>query len=416
MLLRAHARQQLIRLGLLALFWVFLGALFASQLVFTGSFTWPIAFKLAFRDWAPWILWSPIVLWLAQKYPLESGAWRWSLFVHLSACVLVMVGCDFFSGLVDAFSGPPSGWGARPMDMRMPRGLERLPSDLPISIGDTLWGWPDEGEFGSAWPSAQIMGPPRFWGRGPIGRANFNVPIYCFVVSISHAWRFFQRSRERERKAAELEASLARAKLQALRMQLQPHFLFNTLHAISTLVHKNPAAADEMIGNLSELLRVAMDDSEQQEIPLAKEMDFLERYLEIQMVRFGDRLRVEKKIDPSLSAALVPPMILQPLVENAMKHGIEPHAIQGMVRIEARRKGEFIQLSVSDTGGGLRRPVVTTGRGGIGLANTQGRLEALYGGRFRFQLENGAQGGLIVWMEIPYRVQAASPPIEPAEV
>lgn len=403
MSLHANTRQQLIRMGWLTAMWIFLGMLFASQMVFTGYFTWSLALRHAFRDWLPWIVWSPIVLWLADKYPFEAGVWRLSLPIHVLACGVVVISCTMLSRAIDPFNGPPSERAV--MFRHRPSGLSRLPADLPFLPGDILWGWPDDEEPAMGPPPFRRMGGPRFELFGPMGRANFNIPIYCFVASISHALRFFQRSREREVKAMELEASLARAKLQALRMQLQPHFLFNTLHAISTLVHKNPAAADEMIGNLSELLRLAIDDSEEQEISLLKELDFLDRYLEIQQVRFGDRLRVEKEIDLSLLAAQVPTMILQPLVENAIHHGIEPHSTQGMVKIGARRQGEILRLSVSDSGGGLRAAIPKAGRGGVGLANTQARLEALYGRRFQFHMENGPNGGLIVWLEIPYREQ-----------
>ncbi len=411
--LPSQTRPHLIRLGLLAAFWVFLAALFATQLVFAGSFAWPVAFRLAFRDWLPWVIWSPLVLWLAQKYPLEAGVWRFSLLVHALVCLLVVLGSETLANFIDPRPFPPGDRLGFRADVGGPLRMDRSANELPFDVGDVLWGWPEENESLPNWrPRWGDAVPPQFGRRGPLGRANFNVPVYCFVVSISHALRYFQRSRERERRAIELEASLAQAKLRALRMQLQPHFLFNTLNAISTLVHRSPVAADEMIGNLSELLRLAMDDSDQQEITLSRELDFLDRYLEIQLVRFGDRLRVEKAIEPNLGSALVPPMILQPLVENAMRHGIEPHPTEGIVRIAAARQGDRLILSISDSGGGQRPAMPLPSRGGIGLANTRGRLEAMYGAQGRFHLDTGPLGGLAVTLEIPYHItHLAAPPV-----
>jgi LytS/YehU family sensor histidine kinase len=237
--------------------------------------------------------------------------------------------------------------------------------------------------------------------RGILMRAKFNIPIYWIVVSLVHTLSFYRRSEERERKALELEARLADAKLQALRMQLHPHFLFNTLNAIATLVHKDARAADEMITNLGELLRATLDTSEQ-EIPLRQELDFLNRYLEIQTVRFGERLRVAKEIDAAALDALVPTLILQPLVENAIRHGIEPNPAAGMVTIRARlNEGGALHLTVRDSGGGPKPP--TKPQEGIGLANTRGRLQELYGHRARLMLNTEADGGFAVEVEVPFR-------------
>jgi len=230
-------------------------------------------------------------------------------------------------------------------------------------------------------------------------RARFNIPIYWVIVSLAHALRYYRHSRERERNAHELEGRLTAAKLEALRMQLHPHFLFNMLNAISTLVHRDPNAADEMIANLSELLRATLDTTEQ-EIPLRAEFEFLDRYLEIQRARFGERLQVEKRVDPALLNALVPTLILQPVVENAIRHGLEPRTGQGRLSLEATGEGGRLELVVRDNGAGLEGEAAPTR--GIGIANTRARLLELYGNKASLTLANVPAGGCEVRIVLPY--------------
>lgn len=227
-------------------------------------------------------------------------------------------------------------------------------------------------------------------------RARFNLPIYWVIVSIVHALIYYRRSREKEMSSRELEARLTEAKLQALRMQLHPHFLFNTLNAISTLVHTNPKAADEMIGNLSELLRATLDTTEQ-EISLRRELEFLDRYLEIQQARFRDRLKLEKSVAENTLAALVPTLVLQPLVENAIRHGVEPQTGTGLVRISAAVNGANVLITIEDDGPGTQNK----GSGGIGLANTRARLEQLYGTAGILRLLS-PERGFAVQVQLPY--------------
>ncbi len=230
-----------------------------------------------------------------------------------------------------------------------------------------------------------------------------NLIMYSLVVFAHLGWHYYQRFREREVQTAELQRELVEARLAALRMQLNPHFLFNTLHAVSALIHDNPEAADRVVARLSELLRLSLDQSKPQQVPLSEELAFLDRYLEIEQTRFADRLKVDKDIEPSVQQALVPYLILQPLVENAIRHGIEPREDPGHVGIRARRSNGRLELQVADNGAGLKPGASPPPREGIGLSNTRSRLRHLYGEDFRLELAEAAGGGLEARIEIPFR-------------
>jgi sensor histidine kinase YesM len=234
------------------------------------------------------------------------------------------------------------------------------------------------------------------------------VLMYWFVVFAHLGWHYYRRFRERELQAAELQQKLVEARLEALRMQLNPHFLFNTLHAVSALIHEDPNAADRVLARLSELLRLSLDQSKPQEVPLSEELAFLDRYLEIEQTRFADRLQVEKEVEPETERALVPYLILQPLVENAIRHGIEPREDTGRLAIRAHRSNGTLQLRVSDNGAGLPEEKGTPLREGIGLSNTRSRLQHLYGDGYRLELVSAPGGGLEARIDIPYRTTALS--------
>lgn len=229
---------------------------------------------------------------------------------------------------------------------------------------------------------------------------HFNLLVYWVIVAVSQAFGYYRKYRERELRAAELEKRLAQAKLKALQMQLNPHFLFNTLHSISSLMHKDVEAADRMITRLSDLLRAALAGSDTQEVPLRQELQLLELYLEIERIRFGERLTVKLDIAPDTLEAQVPNLILQPLVENAIRHGIEPRARPGRIELRAQRQGGALTLGVWDNGSGLSedRPA----KEGVGLSNTRARLRELYGMEHRFELLHAPEGGLRVDLSIPF--------------
>jgi LytS/YehU family sensor histidine kinase len=226
---------------------------------------------------------------------------------------------------------------------------------------------------------------------------------------------FYRRFREREHRALLLESNLTKARLGALRAQLQPHFLFNSLNAIATLLRRDPRQAEETLMSLSELLRLSLSQSEKQKLTLGEEMKFVERYLEIQRTRFGDKLHIELDIEPAALECLVPALLLQPLVENAIHHGIEPADRDGLVRLSAHRRDGRLVMAVEDDGVGLAQLVGNAGvqaafaipdptaiGTGIGLSNLRARLQMLYGDNQSLRIISGAQGGVVVRIEIPY--------------
>ncbi len=245
------------------------------------------------------------------------------------------------------------------------------------------------------------------------------LPVYWALLGLQHAVDYHREVRAREVDAAQLETRLMEAQLQALQCQLHPHFLFNTLHAISALVHRDPDRADAMIERLSDLLRLTLDKVGAQEVPLAEELEYLQAYLDIVQIHFGGRLEVRQAIDPETLDALVPYLVLQPIVENAVRHGLEPRLGTGLLTIAARRVGGVLRLVVSDNGRGLPGPALDDAHFGVGLSNTRARLERLHHGRHTLALTVNPEGGVIVTIEVPFRhapAPAASPVVAQTEV
>jgi two-component sensor histidine kinase len=221
--------------------------------------------------------------------------------------------------------------------------------------------------------------------------------VFCTIVVVHHAVVYYRVSKDRAIRASQLEARLAQAQLQMLRMQLQPHFLFNTLHSISALMHKDVRRADSMVAALSDLLRMSLQNIGAQEVPLQSELDFLQRYVEIMSLRFGDRLHVSIDVDPETRDARVPNLFLQPLVENSFRHGFGDLG-HGSIEIAVRRDGDMLVCDVSDDGRGLR----AGHKEGVGLASTRQRLKHLYGDRHSFVLRGSPGEGVHVTMSIPF--------------
>jgi signal transduction histidine kinase len=225
--------------------------------------------------------------------------------------------------------------------------------------------------------------------------------VYAAIVCVSHAFGYYHEAGARQLDAARLETRLVEARLKTLESELHPHFLFNTLHAISTLVHRDRDAADRMISRLSDLLRITFDRSGAATVALKEEIDFLRKYIDIEQIRFQDRLRVTMEIDPDTLDAEVPRMIMQPLVENALMHGLERPGHSSAIHIAAGREDDRLWLQVRDSGSGPRELTQTTVRTGTGLANTRGRLDLLYPGRHRVRLTR-EDGGQMVRIDIPF--------------
>jgi LytS/YehU family sensor histidine kinase len=259
------------------------------------------------------------------------------------------------------------------------------------------------------WLSRELIFPLVGMGHYDYGIMAYRYPMefatqapdLVFVIAVLHAWRYYRRLRERELQAVQLEGELNRARLERLEAQLQPHFLFNTLNAISSLMYSDPTRADRMMGRLSDLLRLTFEPAPATEVALSSELEWLEWYLEIMQLRFGDRLTVHREIAPAAQRLTVPRLLLQPLVENALKHGAAKRAGPSTVTIAACLEGDRLRLSVGDDGPGLAGDPAQAFSAGIGLSNTAARLRARYGDRASLRLENQAGGGLLVTLDLP---------------
>lgn len=231
--------------------------------------------------------------------------------------------------------------------------------------------------------------------------ANY-VLWYATSVTLIHLYDHYRESRARELRTAQLEAQLAQAQLQALQAQIHPHFLFNALNTISTVIYEDVRAADTMIARMSDFLRHSLNASRAQEVTLGEELNFLNLYLDIMRPRFEDRLHIEFEVGHGINEALVPKLILQPLVENSIKHAANPNSGQINIAVRAARENGSLCMEVKDDGPGLVANVQEVLGNGVGLTNTAERLEKLYGGNHEFTMHNVNEGGLLVSVKLPY--------------
>ena len=319
-------------------------------------------FSWGVLTWLAWAPLTPAMVWLARRYSLIGGAWKSSLLVHLPAFLLMSVIHSAMATVLILSIRPFDEMGSSPDDF-WPRFLSRLP-----------------GSFGS------------------------DLLVYGGVIGICYALDYYRKYREREFVATRLESQLAQAQLDSLRMQLHPHFLFNALNGIVGLVrdNKNHAAVNMLVG-LSDLLRHALDHSDRHEVELREELNFIKLYLTIQEMRFSDRLQIEFNIDPATTKAMVPNLILQPLTENALRHGIARTTDSGFVGISSAAENGQLRLTVYDNGAGLPHDWQLNSSAGIGLANTAARLQQLYDDNHEFDIRNRDGGGVEVVIVMPLR-------------
>jgi two-component system, LytTR family, sensor kinase len=302
------------------------------------------------------------MIWLARRFSLVGGSWKRSLGVHIPAFLIISALHSAAATFITLSVKPFENMGTSP---------------------SAFW--------------------PRFLSRMK-GSLGSDLLVYGAVLGICYAIDYYRKYREREFLAAQLETQLAQAQLDSLRMQLHPHFLFNTLNGIVGLVrdNRNEAAVSMLVG-LSDLLRHALEHSDKQEVELREELNFIKLYLSIQEMRFSDRLQIELDIDPATTKALVPNLILQPLAENALHHGIARSAALGLVGISSHIENGFLRLTVYDNGVGLPTNWQLKSSGGIGLANTAARLQQLYNENHRLDIRNREEGGVEVVIVMPLR-------------
>ena len=333
---------------------------------------WPLrisvltAFAWSIPQVLLWSLTIPLIDALATRWPVEGRRAAWRLAAHVLASVSVA-----------------------------------LLVLLTLDLSDRVLGW------------TKLMGAPGTLVTAidkTILHTHIGIAIYWVVLAANHARGYYRRLGERELRAARLETQLAEARLGALRMQLDPHFLFNTLNSIGVLMRRDTDAASRMLGRLGDFLRSTLDHAGTSEVSVATELEYVRAYLEIEQVRFGGRLATHVTIEPGLEQCAVPYLIPQPLVENAVKHGVARRSAPGTVRVDVRSDGECLTLTVRDDGPGLS--FVGASRGsGVGLANVARRLEHSYGSNQQFELRAAPDGGAEARVVIPRRL--VSPATEP---
>ncbi len=301
-----------------------------------------------------WTLLTPVVYELARRYTFDRASWKLSLPIHIAASIVL------------AFVGA-----------------------VAMVAVDPFVTWTKEPQV------------PFF--AHVLSRTFMDIQRYWYVLFITQAISFYGKYQERQLLSSQLEAQLANAQLEVLKIQLEPHFLFNTLNSIASLARHDGGAAEHMTLQLADLLRMSLDGVGVHEVPLHRELTFLQKYVDIQQTRFHDRLNVQTEIDPSTLDTLVPNLILQPLVENAIRHGISPRRAPGFIHISIWRDRDDVWMEIRDNGVGFTRARGVLPREGVGLRNTRGRLRQLYNEDHAMVLEDAPGGGCIVKIRVPYR-------------
>ncbi len=366
--------------------WLAVVAVTASFISAVATLPFYFALQLALGFWGFYALATPLVLWLARRFPLNGHSWRSNLWVHLVGTLMFVAVCEGgFMGMIHLFE---------------PRAAVEMNERHKQREGSPENPGPDSFDNGLPEPSIRLM----------VFKSQFGIPFYWVLVGVAHSLAAMVALREREKQAAQLTAHLTQAQLAGLRTQLQPHFLFNTLNSIAALIPQNGKLAAEMVMNLSDLLRMTLREPQQGEIQLSEELSLLRHYVDIQKLRFGERLSFQIEVSDEALSSLVPPLLLQPLVENAIRHGLEVSDQTEHITVRGQIEGDKLLLVVSNTFSadaedGQPRAEST----GVGLSNTQSRLKVQYGDQQFFQAGPRADGGFEVTMKFPARSIAGLP-------
>lgn len=336
--------------------WALLGLLLAAQAWLSYAIrNEPIAWTRSLAVWLSWAgfwaLLTPVALRLVERFPIERRSWWWRLIVHLIASVVL--------------------------------------ASLNLALFAVVAPWVGAQNVEATWWAtfSRLMGTAFL----------LNLPVYWLMIGASQAVRAAKVAREREKQTLALQAQLAEARLQALRAQIKPHFLFNALNTVAVLMKEDVALAEHVLLRVCELLRSTLSADDSHQIPLRDELALVEAYLSVEQLRLGERLSYQVSAEPETLSAPVPPLVLQTLVENAVEHGIAPRRAPGCIEVTAARVESGLRLIVSDNGLGMADAATE----GIGLRNIRTRLALLYGDRQRLELQPAAEGRLVARIDIP---------------